>query len=314
MKYNYSNESNKSVDETKAIKERKPVSALILDENRKPTGPCLKYSYINNFKEYIELRNEIEKKRNDKLQKSFKPKPPPKLKEYLVYKCNYLLAGDERQIFETLSQQVFNKHLEKCNSCCKDKEIILKLAQQQEERNELVLRHKVEKDKLLIAAELDVIRLRTKYDRALNNIKDQYNVCSFLRDQEIYYRRISVEEEDATSLERTINQNTVNITPANILRVSDKENEEDKKDYRYPKISKPRTRLSRRMLKVELDERKAQWEYCKYQLIQRHQNEINGLYAYQMNVFANRDHNFDIPKVMINFNFYNYPKRLWLPL
>lgn len=270
-------------------------------------------TYINTFADYVQLQNEIERKRSIRLQKSIKPKLPPKLKEYLLYKCNYLLAGNESLIQHILSEHRYKNHLDECTNCASDNSIIEELREQHKERNKLILTHKMERDKLRLAAELDVIRLRNKYHCDLKNIQEHYSACTFLKEQEIYDRRKSV-EESSVLIGKTINQDTVTISQANIIKANENENENEMRDYRYPTLPNSRIRLNRRMFKVKLDERRDKWEYAKSELIARHQQEALSLYAYHCTVFENINHDFEIPKLAIDLNSYDYPNYLWLPL
>ena len=58
--------------------------------------------------------------------------------------------------------------------------------QQEEERYKLRQKHVVEKEKLVLAKEQEILRVHGRAARALANQSLPYSVCTILRDEEIY--------------------------------------------------------------------------------------------------------------------------------
>ena len=58
--------------------------------------------------------------------------------------------------------------------------------QQEKERYKLRLKHVVEKEKLVLAVEQEILRVHGRAARALANQSLPYSVCTILRDEEIY--------------------------------------------------------------------------------------------------------------------------------
>ena len=57
---------------------------------------------------------------------------------------------------------------------------------QEEERYKLRLKHVVEKEKLVLAVEQEILRVHGRAARAMVNQSLPYSVCTILRDEEIY--------------------------------------------------------------------------------------------------------------------------------
>merc|ERR1712150_255586 len=114
--------------------------------------------------------------------------------------------------------------------------------QQEKERYKLRLKHVVEKEKLVLAVEQEILRVHGRAARALANQSLPYSVCTILRDEEIY-------------------------TPI------DPQQEEKNRDIR--------SRYNGRLFLSWLQDVDDKWEKIKEQMVLRHHNEAESLNAVQ---------------------------------
>lgn len=66
---------------------------------------------------------------------------------------------------------------------------------QEKERYHLRMQHVVEKEKLVLAKEQEIIRVHGRAARALANQEQPFSVCTFLKDEEVY-NLITPEQEE----------------------------------------------------------------------------------------------------------------------
>merc|ERR1712076_294471 len=115
-------------------------------------------------------------------------------------------------------------------------------AQQEKERFKLRTKHIVEKEKLVLAVEQEILRVHGRAARALADQSVPFSVCTILRDEEIY-------------------------TPI------DPEQEEKNRDIR--------SRYNGRLFLSWLQDVDDKWEKIKEQMVLRHHNEAESLNAVQ---------------------------------
>merc|ERR1712156_628358 len=114
--------------------------------------------------------------------------------------------------------------------------------QQENERYKLRLKHVVEKEKLVLAVEQEILRVHGRAARALVNQSLPYSVCTILKDEEIF-------------------------TPI------DPHQEERNRDIR--------SRYNGRLFLSWLQDVDDKWEKIKEQMVLRHHNEAESLNAVQ---------------------------------
>ena len=113
---------------------------------------------------------------------------------------------------------------------------------QEKERYKLRIRHLVEKEKLVLTVEQEIIRVHGRAARALANQPFPYSACTILRDEEIY-------------------------API------DSQQEEKNRDIR--------SRYNGRLFLSWLQDVDDKWEKIKEQMVLRHHNEAESLNAVQ---------------------------------
>lgn len=110
------------------------------------------------------------------------PKPPQGFKDYLMNRCTYVLAGNAKEPNINLP---VNIHV-----AMKDL-----YAEQEKERYHLRMQHVVEKEKLVLSVEQEILRVHGRAARALANQSLPFSVCTILKDEEVY-NVITPEQEE----------------------------------------------------------------------------------------------------------------------
>ena len=64
--------------------------------------------------------------------------------------------------------------------------------EQEKERHKLRLQHLVEKEKLVLSVEQEILRVHGRAARALSNQALPFSVCTILKDQEVSLKKINV--------------------------------------------------------------------------------------------------------------------------
>uniref|UniRef100_A0A1B0FIV6 Ankyrin repeat domain-containing protein 12 n=2 Tax=Glossina TaxID=44049 RepID=A0A1B0FIV6_GLOMM len=208
-----SNSSNNSNNET----------SLICSESHPHDLP-----FTNCFQMYMNIRRQIEKKWKNVFP--VKPRPPQGYDEYLINTKNYTLH----------SKQKVPDPITPSSTPSKMKEIFLI---QEKERLELYQRHTVEREKLCLNVEQEIIRVHSKAARSISCQSLPFSVCTFIKDEEVYNI----------------------VTP---------EQDEKDKNARY--------RFNGRLLLSWLQDVDDKWEKIKESMILRHHNEAESLHAVQL--------------------------------
>lgn len=102
------------------------------------------------------------------------PKPPQGFKDYLMNRRTYVLEN------KTPKEPTLNYPATLPAAL---KELF---ATQEKERYKLKMQHIVEKEKLVLAVEQEILRVHGRAARALANQSHPFSVCSILKDQEVY--------------------------------------------------------------------------------------------------------------------------------
>ncbi|XP_030761204.1 ankyrin repeat domain-containing protein 12 isoform X5 [Sitophilus oryzae] len=141
----------------------------------------------NCYKLFMNIRKQIEKRRKGLYL--VQPKPPQGFNHYLMNRCTYVLENTAPTTPNinyppTLPQQM--KDL---------------FAEQEKERYRLRMQHVIEKEKLVLSVEQEILRVHGKAVRTLHNQPLPYSVCTILRDEEVY-NLITPEQEEKDRVAR----------------------------------------------------------------------------------------------------------------
>ncbi|XP_022177003.1 ankyrin repeat domain-containing protein 11-like isoform X2 [Myzus persicae] len=198
-----------------------------------PSGTTSEPAPVTNcYQMFLDIRKQIDKRHKNLCP--VKPKPPSGFKDYLMNKRTYILAGNcNSRVVNTQSPMPANLH----------KQLKKLFIEQDKERQRLHVQHIVEKEKLVLSVEQEILRVHGRSARALANQILPFSVCTILKDNEVY----------------------------NIMTPE----EEKKKD-------KPtRSRYNGRLLLSWLQDVDDKWEKIKESLLLRHHNEAESLHAVQ---------------------------------
>lgn len=128
----------------------------------------------NCYKMFLDIRKQIERRQKNLVL--VQPKPPQGFKDYLMNRKSYILAGKtsaeppKSQPPASVGQQVL-----------KDLYVT-----QDRERHRLKMRHVVEKEKLVLSVEQEILRVHGRAARAVANQSLPFSVCTILKDEEVY--------------------------------------------------------------------------------------------------------------------------------
>ncbi|KAL4709146.1 hypothetical protein ACJJTC_015795 [Scirpophaga incertulas] len=145
-------------------------------------------THANPYQMYIQIRKQI-----DQHQKGLfpvKPKPPKDFNKYLMNRRTYTLQSNvnldpQIEIPASLPPQMINEFVE-----------------QEKERTSLRIQHLVEKEKLVLAVEQEILRVHGRAERAVANQSLPFSVCTMLRDNEVY-NVLAPEQEEKRNAQRS---------------------------------------------------------------------------------------------------------------
>ncbi|XP_049819612.1 ankyrin repeat domain-containing protein 11 isoform X2 [Aethina tumida] len=182
----------------------------------------------NCYQLFLNIRKQINKRRRGIYP--VQPKPPQGFKDYLMNRCTYVLSGTAATTPNisyppTLPQQMKDLFTE-----------------QEKERYRLRMQHVIEKEKLVLSVEQEILRVHGRAARALANQSLPFSVCTILKDEEVYNL----------------------ITP-----------EQEEKDRNA------RSRYNGRLFLSWLQDVDDKWEKIKEHMLLRHHNEAESLHAVQ---------------------------------
>lgn len=131
---------------------------------------------------YLNIRKQIDRKHRSLFP--VQPKPPQGFKDYLMNRGTYALAGRTALDPASLICPVT------LNAPMQDMYVT-----QERERYKLRMQHVVEKEKLVLSVEQEILRVHGRAARALANQSLPFSVCTILKDEEVY-NMITPEQEE----------------------------------------------------------------------------------------------------------------------
>lgn len=190
---------------------------------------------LTDIEKHLNIRKQIEQRRKNLFP--VQPKPPQGFKDYLMNKKTYHLQGNTGKDSRI---QPIPKIAPPPSLEGPLRELFLA---QEDDRYKLRMKHLVEKEKLVLAVEQEILRVHGRAARALANQPLPYSVCTFMRDREVY-------------------------SPI------DPHQEEKNRDIRG-------SRYNGRLFISWLQDVDDKWEKIKEQMVLRHHNEAESLNAVQ---------------------------------
>jgi len=195
-----------------------------------PTGR----EVLNDIQKFLAIRKQVEQRRKNLYP--VHPKPPQGYRDYLMNRKTYLLQDNAAERLRSMPM------IQPPPSLAAGSAMRELFVEQEKARYQLRKRHVVEKEKLVLTVEQEIIRVHGRAARALSNQPFPYSVCTVLRDEEIYTPIQAREEEKNRDI---------------------------------------RSRYSGRLFLSWLQDVDDKWEKIKEQMVLRHHNEAESLNAVQ---------------------------------
>jgi len=221
-------QTNEYVLKKRKVRSQQEEPAVMGNGITRPSGEPL-----TDLEKHLNIRKQIEQRRKNLFP--VQPKPPHGFRDYLMNKKTYHLQGNTGKDSRI---QPIPKIAPPPSLDGPFRELFLT---QENERYKLRMKHLVEKEKLVLAVEQEILRVHGRAARALANQSLPYSVCTILRDREIY----------------------TTIDP----------NQEENRDIR--------SRYNGRVFFSWLQDVDDKWEKIKEQMVLRHHNEAESLNAVQ---------------------------------
>lgn len=205
--------------ETVKRDQRDPVTTTTTDQ---PATNC--------YETFLKIRKQIERRRES--LRPVQPKPPQDFENYLMNRCSYVLAGNASTRLSVPKISPPSTLTQPLKDLFND---------QEKERYRLRLQHTIEKEKLVLSVEQEILRVHGRAARALANQALPFSVCTLLKDEEVY----------------------------NVI------NPEQEKD------GNARSRYNGRLFLSWLQDVDDKWEKIKEHMVLRHHHEAESLHAVQ---------------------------------
>lgn len=137
--------------------------------------------FSNCYQMYIDLRKQIDQ-RHRNLQ-PIEPRPLKGLEDYLMNRRTYSLHGKPPMEPNLIIPPLLPNQMKET------------FFEQEKERHKLKMRHIVEKEKLVLSKEQEILRVHCKAAQIQANQTQPFSVCTILKDEEVY-NPISPEHEE----------------------------------------------------------------------------------------------------------------------
>lgn len=130
----------------------------------------------NCYQMFLDIRKQIERRQRSLVL--VQPKPPQGFKDYLMNRKSYILAGKTPQPAEGTGREA--------PASVVAQQLRDLYGVQERERHRLKMRHVVEKEKLVLSVEQEILRVHGRAARAVANQSLPFSVCTILKDEEVY--------------------------------------------------------------------------------------------------------------------------------
>ncbi len=139
-------------------------------------GAVPKKGPLNDIQKRLHIRKQVESRRKNLFP--VQPKPPHGFKDYLMNRKTYLLQSNAHERLHSMPMLQPPPSLHGPL-----KELFM---EQERARYQLRKQHMVDKEKLVLTKEQEILRVHGKAARALANQPMPYSVCTILKDEEVY--------------------------------------------------------------------------------------------------------------------------------
>ncbi|XP_013162114.1 PREDICTED: ankyrin repeat domain-containing protein 12 isoform X2 [Papilio xuthus] len=156
-------------------------------ESTQDTSLVHAVTHSNPYQMHLQIRKQVEER-----QKSLfpvKPKPPKDFHKYLMNRCTYTLQGNVNPPAIEIPPNLAPLMVEE-------------FKRQEQARTHLRMQHLVEKEKLVLSVEQEILRVHGRAERAVANQALPYSVCTVLRDKEVC-NLLAPEQEEKRNAQRS---------------------------------------------------------------------------------------------------------------
>ena len=163
----------------------------------------------NCYEMYFSIRKQIERRHRNLLP--VQPKPPQGFKDYLMNRCTYVIAGNAASrlsvpvvspppslpppMRDLFAEQEKERYRLRMQVCCILSMKSLFVSILTFSLIYLFFQHLIEKEKLVLSVEQEILRVHGRAARALANQSLPFSVCTLLKDQEVYSALTPEQEE-----------------------------------------------------------------------------------------------------------------------
>ncbi|XP_049603604.1 ankyrin repeat domain-containing protein 12 isoform X2 [Syngnathus scovelli] len=167
-----------------AVQQQQSLAAIVASVKLEEIEPY-QTERANPYYEFLHIRRKIEEKR--KVLCSVAPQPPQYYDEYVTFNGSYLLDGNplSKLCIPTITPPPSLP--EQLKEMFKQQEVV---------RMKLRLQHSIEREKLIVSNEQEVLRVHYRAARTLANQTLPFSACTVLLDAEVYNMPQDVQSDD----------------------------------------------------------------------------------------------------------------------
>ncbi|CAI6376352.1 unnamed protein product [Macrosiphum euphorbiae] len=148
------------------------VTAVEINQSSTTSEPT---PFTNYYQMFLNIRKQIHEKHMSMFP--VQPKPPFGFEDYLMNRRTYILDSNyKNRVVHTQTPTPTNLH----------KHLKSLFVEQEKERQNLRVKHLVEKEKLVLSVEQEILRVHGRAARVLANQPLPFSVCTVLKDNDVY--------------------------------------------------------------------------------------------------------------------------------
>ncbi|CAF0746031.1 unnamed protein product [Adineta ricciae] len=160
------------------------TNSTVITDNSSTESTTARDVPVNSIKQFLEIRQQIDKRHKTMLHEFVLPKVPKDFSETTMAKKSYLIASSFSSYSNTTPSAIGIKRLIAPHDL--DPHLADVFTKQEDERYKMKIRHQVERDKLILSHEQEVLRLCGNATRSSLNQEIPFSYCSLLKDNEVY--------------------------------------------------------------------------------------------------------------------------------
>ncbi|GBP75186.1 Ankyrin repeat domain-containing protein 12 [Eumeta japonica] len=173
------------------------VKNTTTEANVEVNPPTHTVTHANPYQMALLIKKQIERKHKSMFP--VKLKPPKDFDKYLMNRCTYTLQSNmDDSLLTAPTPTDLNPQMQH------------EFEEQEKERKSLRVQHLVEKEKLVLSVEQEILRVHGRAERAVANQPMPFSACTILRDKEVYNVTGSEQEEKRNAQRSRCNGRQIN--------------------------------------------------------------------------------------------------------